>query len=569
MLPLLLLRQLFVNVATNDFRFFFEYSTLCASIDVMHDDTNKSQLSYSDLADRGGRWSIEEEMLLYDGTKVGKSTSELAALHNRTQVAITSRQARLGLRENRHSKLIDPFPEFIPLSSSSLSELENTNKLNATKRAVKREKINKNYTTGNIEELIVENVVQEDEDSVRTDPIQALWQAIIEDSKRLKSWHDPPREQIIVLSRLDPNPSSGSIPTLQEIGSEFGITRERVRQISKRAQRKIFSASKLEEKNLGITLKLINSSFDLDEKSDEDVLSWYFSLLLNHKCTFEFAEGIFHSVIRFHRLKKMKSKDITEKYKYAFTNLKTEMQREVRREASLEAASSSANEFLMSVLKKSEFSGIFMRNLTNLSGFRPLRSVNGNRQIFLENLQKVVQWESHGERRFINAMANSSIIVDFVEQPIQIKYGETGNDNYIPDFLIRTEEGLAFIIEIKFRKQMADYTVMQKAEAASNYLGQLGVGYCLIDQNGFSIKDLKEVFVPEAFKNFLRAKLKQKRCIEFSDLYEFCNGPPDDEIIDQLQSLALNFPEKLRYFTQLTPIAHSEKPKFKFKLYLI
>ena len=535
----------------------------------MHDEMNTSEPSYSDLSGRGGRWSIEEEKLLYDGTKAGKSTSELAALHNRTQVAITSRQAHLGLREDRHSDLIDPFPEFTPFSSSSLSELESTNKLNATKRAVKREKINKKYTTGNIEKLIVENVVQKDENSVRTDPIQALWEAIIEDAKRLKSWRDPPREQIIVLSRLDPNPSSGKIPTLQKIGSEFGITKERVRQISKRAKKKIFSASKLEEKNLGITLNLINSSFDLDEKSDEDVLSWYFSLLLNHKCTFEFAEGIFHSVIRFHKLKKIKSKDITEKYKYAFTNLKTEMQREVRREASLEAVSSSANEFLMSVLKKSEFSGTFMRNLTNLTGFRPLRSVNGNRQIFLESLQKVVQWESHGERRFINAMTSSSIIVDFVEQPIQIKYGETGNENYIPDFLIRTEEGLAFIIEIKFRKQLADYTVMQKAEAASNYLGHLGIGYCLVDQNGFSLNDLKEVFVPETFKKFLRAKLKQKRCIEFSDLYQFCNGPPDDEIIDQLQSLALNYPEKLRYITQLVPLGNGDKTfKFKFKFCL-
>lgn len=535
----------------------------------MHDEMNTSKPSYSDLSGRGGRWSIEEEKLLYDGTKAGKSTSELAALHNRTQVAITSRQMRLGLREIRHSKLIDPFPEFTPFSSSSLSELDSTNKLNATKRAMKRKQINKNYTTENIEELISESVVQRDESRVRLDPIQALWEAIIEDAKRLKSWRDPPREQIIVLSRLDPNPSSGKSPTLQTIGSEFGITRERVRQISKRAKRKIFSASKLEEKNLGITLQLINSSFDLDDKSHEDVLSWYFSLLLNHKCTFEFAEGIIHAVIRFHRLKKIKSKDIAEKYKYAFSNLKTEQQREVKREASVEAASSIADEFLMSVLKKSEFSGIFMRNLTNLTGFKPLRNVNGNRQIFLESLQKFVQWESHGERRFINAMAKSTVIVDFVEQPIQIKYGEAENETYIPDFLIRTEEGLAFVLEIKFRKQIADYAVMQKADAASKFLGKLGVGYCLIDQNGFSVSDLKEVFVPEIFKSFLRAKLKQKRCVGFSDLYQFFNGAPGDDVIDQLQSLALNYPEKLRYITELAPQDNSQKSfKFDFKFCL-
>ena len=90
-------------------------------------------------------------------------------------------------------------------------------------------------------------------------------------------------------------------------------------------------------------------------------------------------------------------------------------------------------------------------------------------KIFVKSLQKFVQWESHGERKFINAMAKSSVIADFVEQPIQIKYGEAENEIYVPDFLIRTEEGLAFILEIKFRKQLADFTVRRKAEAASAY----------------------------------------------------------------------------------------------------
>ena len=539
----------------------------------MHDEINIPKSSYSNLSGRGGRWYLQEEKLLYDGTNAGKSASELAALHNRTQDAITARQTRLGLRENRYSNLIDPLPEFTP---SSLSELESTNTINSTKRARKKKNVhknykteNKNYTTGNIEELISKSVTQRDENSVRLDPIQALWEAIIEDAKRLKSWRDSPREQIIVLTRLDPNPSTGKSPTLETIGSEFGITRERVRQISKRAKRKIFSAINLEEKNLGITLQLINSSFDLYDKSQEDVLTWYFSLLLNHKCTFEFAEGIIHAAIRFHGLKKVKSKDIAEKYNYTLSKLKTELQSEVRHEASVKAVSPTADEFLMSVLKKSEFSGNFMRNLTDLAVFRPLRSVEGNRHIFVKSLQKFVQWESHGERRFIKAMAKSSVIADFVEQPIQIKYGEAENEIYVPDFLIRTEEGLAFILEIKFRKQLADFTVRRKAEAASAYLGKLGVGYCLIDQNGVSVNELKEVVVPENFKSFVRTKLSQKRYIDFSDLYQFFKGPPTDEVFDQLQSLALNYPEKLRYVTELKRTGDDKKPfKFRFKFCL-
>jgi len=522
----------------------------------MHDEMNTSEPSYSGLSGRGGRWSDEEDKLLYVETRAGKSTSELAALHNRTQVAITSRQAHLGLRKDRHSDLIDPLPEF--------------NKTRKTRK--KRTKPNTNkeqLDLGKIEKLLSVSNFCWNETNIHQDPVEALWDAIVQDTKSLKSYTDARREQIIALSRLDPNPSSGKVVTLQLLGDEFGITRARVGQIEKRAKRKIFSASKIQQKNLGLVIKLLSTAFDLNDKSDEEIVNHYVAMLLGQRCSLEFTQGVIQVVLRMHNIRKIRTKSVLDKYKRALTIIRDESNRSHAQQHSIEITQQNADQFLKKALSNSVFHGSFARQVNSLDGFEPLRNVNRNRELYAESLQRYVQWESHGERKFIKAMENSSIITDFVEQPIRIRYGLDGDKLYVPDFLIRTSEGLVFVVEIKFRKQLADYEVLCKAKAASEYLGNLGVGYCLIDHYGVSVNDLKAIHVPEDFKTFLRARLIKNRRVEWSDLYEFFGGPPDDSAIDQLQSLALRYPDKLRYVTNLERGNESEnsfKLNFEFIL---
>jgi hypothetical protein len=542
----------------------YPVNSLYVKIDGMHDEMNISELSYSDLSGRGGQWSTEEEKLLYDGTKAGKSTSELAALHNRTQLAISSRQARLGLREDRHSDLIDPLPEFSPYASNSTGARPKTRK-KRTKPNTNKEQLD----LGKIEKLLSVDNFCWNETNIHQDPVEALWDAIVQDTKSLKSYTDARREQVIALSRLDPNPSSGKVVTLQLLGDEFGITRARVGQIEKRAKRKIFSASKIQQKNLGVVIQLLSTAFDLNHKSDEEIVNQYVAMLLAQRCSLEFTQGVIQVVLRMHNIRKIRTKSVLDKYKRALTIIRDESKRSYAQEHSIEITKQNADQFLTKALRNSVFHGNFARQVNNLDGFEPLRNVNRNREIYAESLQRYVQWESHGERKFIKAMENSSIITDFVEQPIRIRYGLGGDKLYVPDFLIRTSEGLVFVVEIKFRKQLADYEVLCKAKAASEYLGNLGVGYCLIDHYGVSVNDLKMIHVPEDFKTFLRARLIRNRRVEWSDLYEFFDGPPDDSAIDQIQSLALRYPDKLRYITNLERGNESEnsfKLNFEFTL---
>ena len=63
------------------------------------------------------------------------------------------------------------------------------------------------------------------------------------------------------------------------------------------------------------------------------------------------------------------------------------------------------------------------------------------------------------------------------------------------------------------------------------------------------IVDLKKVNVPPDFKSFLRQTLVAKRFVDFNDLYSFFGGPPDDLAFDQMQSLAINYPDKIRYIS--------------------
>lgn len=56
-------------------------------------------------------WTPEEEVLLYGETSKGMSVAEIAAIHDRTEGAITSRQRQIGLR-NEAGELISPLPKF-------------------------------------------------------------------------------------------------------------------------------------------------------------------------------------------------------------------------------------------------------------------------------------------------------------------------------------------------------------------------------------------------------------------------------------------------------------------------
>ena len=525
----------------------------------MKEEEPKETLQTPKANGHGSKWTKQEEEFLYNATKEGVCTTKIAHSLNRTTVAIISRQVRLGLREQRTSDLTTPLPSYNPIVSAATA--------NSRK---KRKRVKRTLKISKIEELLLKADYHWHEEHVRQDPIEALWEAIVQDTKNLNPNRDMLREKIIVLSRLEPNPTEDSLVTLASLGEEFGISRERIRQLFNKTKRKIFSAINIQEKNLGKVMLLISTVFNLHDKKDAEIVNWYLKTLARHRCSFEFTQGIIHVVLRIYRIKNVKTASLLEKYKKVAATLNSKAKISTEEVYSDGRKTSDADSFLLKVLQKSQMPTNFVRQVNNLSSFKPLRNVKDNREVYSANLQRYIQWESYGELRFIKAMENSSIIADFVEQPIRIQYGDDEKRAYVPDFLIRTTEGLAFVLEIKYKLQLADYNVLMKAQEASLYLGELGVSYCLVDHNGNSLSDIKKIEVQEEFKTFLRSRLKVKRRVDFQDLYDFFGGPPDDSAIDQIQSLVLNYPDKLRYVTNLEPLNYqTKKLKFNFRLMLI
>ena len=139
--------------------------------------------------------------------------------------------------------------------------------------------------------------------------------------------------------------------------------------------------------------------------------------------------------------------------------------------------------------------------------------------------------------------------------------------SYIPDCVIQTVEGLVYGIEIKARIQLADRVVQTKARAAATFLGQRGIGYCLVDSNGCSAEELLTLEVDEALKSFLRGQLRKAGVVRLRDLYRYFVDQPRFELIDQIQCLVLK--HNLDYRTWLTPSPTNRMGyKFDFELRL-
>ncbi len=102
--------------------------------------------------------------------------------------------------------------------------------------------------------------------------------------------------------------------------------------------------------------------------------------------------------------------------------------------------------------------------------------MQGDRSVFVYCLLRTVAFESDGERRLIRALDKFTIVDQFAAQALEIPYidPEYGARTYFPDLLLRTTDGLVFVVEIKSRPLLADREVQLKAAAAEAYLGKRG-----------------------------------------------------------------------------------------------
>lgn len=186
----------------------------------------------------------------------------------------------------------------------------------------------------------------------------------------------------------------------------------------------------------------------------------------------------------------------------------------------------------------------------DLSGIRPLRDCRYEQPYYSRTLQRLVGFDSMGERRLIRELDLCTVVTEFVEQPLEIGYRFDGRDHvYVPDLLVRIDADLFFVIEIKGRHRLADRRTLAKAEAAQRRLGERGVGYCLADADGFGLDDLRALEPDQDFTGRLEDLLQRHGMVMRKTFEQAFGREQRSWAYDQLQAAVLR--DGLIYDTRL------------------
>jgi len=207
-------------------------------------------IEYEKLLGAGSKWSLEEEYLLFQGTCKGKSLEDLSNQHKRSEGAIISRQVKLQLRRDHLSDIVEPLPNFIPTTKLKFEKIStNTISTKSGKILVRSDQF--------FDELnqLLNNEVNTtlDKQEIMSDPVEALWNALKKDIINLKKriYSNKEREIKILFARLNPDTNTNRKRTLKDLGVEFSISRERVRQIVNKGKGKLFNTHHFKNKKYG------------------------------------------------------------------------------------------------------------------------------------------------------------------------------------------------------------------------------------------------------------------------------------------------------------------------------
>lgn len=482
----------------------------------------------------GASWSEREERTLYDLTSQGLALSDICSQLQRARGGILARQVVLGLRKERNGDLVSPLPPFAPISNRS-----------PAKRLEQQPKLNK-------VPILAEQGTEKAGVNLG-DPVASLWaglEADISDFIERKARDHGTRNAQIVRARLSPSEVTHEQPTLQELGDTFGISRERVRQIEEKAVRIL--RTRIRGKK-GYVFSVLHQYRSLHEDlSEQEYYRWFFRVLLQEKVSASFANFVLSGMGSVDGLSSIHIQALQSNYRAAVLELERSVAAENRERLRADDETGRADNFVKEVLLKSTFSGNFAASDVQLSSFPKLRPCKGAREVFSKILGRAVQWESWGERKFIESLDRSSIVREFAEQSAQVNFTHEGqNRTYFVDILLRTVEDLTVAVEIKSPVMLADHDVLLKARAATEAFGDRGIGYVLVDADGRTPNDIAKIEPSDSLKSILRECLRSSGKVTMDDLRMHLGQWPTKEISDQIQSLVLR--HNLDYRVRLTP----------------
>jgi hypothetical protein len=289
--------------------------------------------------------------------------------------------------------------------------------------------------------------------------------------------------------------SSGSTHTLADIGNLYGLSRERIRQLLNRSQRRIISKAKRQLKAGQIDSPCAElSQFLTDIIKPEEPNSGQRLL--------EFIEEILSfmrptdSLVRFIAQLAYPSRlSASEDISFVTTTIRTQMfekSRELAKsrciEKSCELAKLSRIEKVRKLLSRAMWpKKVRKLSLQDIERLKRHRNVSwdgdGKAGIYFSNkLNRNVQYESELELHFFQQIDLDDNIITYQEQPLAISYENEGEKlTYYPDALLIFKDYRAIIVEIKPVFLMALHENLVKWASLKHFSEKYGLGLLITD----------------------------------------------------------------------------------------
>ncbi|WP_355585898.1 TnsA endonuclease N-terminal domain-containing protein [Xanthomonas cannabis] len=478
----------------------------------------KSSSKNSGLPTRHGqRWSPEELGELLDGIKRGLDLDQLACSHQRSRSGISAAAARLlpeQLRPATRTHSVAVLAQYLlqqqKSQQPSTTDKVPTDSVPESEAGLIRQGSPKDEPLASTANGLIATIevsspkeqgepAEDDALSVHHTDAPMLVAAAIEGLSNK-------RDREVLELRLG---TDGQRLTLARIGKEWGVTRERVRQIQERALKRLAARARREGTAGASLRRLINAS-----SADSDASApWLIEVAHNG---FDTALPL---ALKFMLRAAGFPKSEVESTIRLLCGIERSRQTKARTAASRFAAAGRVASKVSQWLSQCDWPD-HIRPPPPIEELCALREVEGTDiagSYHSDKLGRAVQYESGLELDVMSLLEKSEQVAYYQEQPAAIRYafGKKHYD-YYPDLLLATTDGRCVLVEVKPTSQMALSINRAKARAARVWAHARGWGWLVMNER-HTFRQIAQLELSAEKRSSLDRELRERGSITWKE----------------------------------------------------
>lgn len=319
------------------------------------------------------------------------------------------------------------------------------------------------------------------------------------------------RDLLILQYRFDT--ATCRIQTLQEIGVELGVTRERIRQLLRRAIRRIRHTARRQiragQTDAACAQLLLFLERQVEPGTPQE-MDRLVSFVLDHlvyfpptRRTLALVAALTYPTEKIAEAKIAEAAPLLRQKVRTSASIRQSEYRGRRRQQVLD-------ELLAATIWPSHTRVIDKLEKNSL---RPIRDVSpdgsGLAGTFYSNkLDRAVQFESSLEFDFLLRLEEAANVAFYCEQPLEVPYDHAGRARrYYPDLFLRLADGRGVVVEIKPTYQMALRENLTKWSALRRFCNERGWGLLVTDGRR-TIQEVQRRHVDKEFRHAVISALR-------------------------------------------------------------